>query len=183
MTDFSQIVLTGDQIEMLIAAARDAVQSDAVHEDDVLGWNELIYFLEAVRDEPLKFRPTGRQEALIRKVVARAKGTSRTPSRKNKRKARQERRMRTHKERRRFRKQIAESYNEARALQEQENAEAEAAFKALQERLEKQPKFRIMAADGSVLIAGVPLEMLQTDEGEPVTPDAFKPQLIVPGAE
>ncbi|MCZ2109394.1 MAG: DUF724 domain-containing protein [Dehalococcoidia bacterium] len=168
---------------MLIAAARDAVQSEEVHEDDILGWNQLIYFLEAVRDEPHKFRPTGKQAAGIRKVIARAKGTSQPQSRKNKRKARQERRMRTHKERRRFRKQIAESYNEARALQEQENAEMEAAFQELQERLEKQPKFRIMAADGSVLIAGVPLEMLQTEEGEPVTPEAFKPQLYVPGRD
>lgn len=164
LTRFAQLVLTDDQLDLVASALRDATNNPDITFEQSQEVDDLRYFFETARDEPSKFPVTGKMAGSIRTAVRRAKGAAQPQSRKNRRKARQERRMRTSKERRKFRAVIAKSYNEAVERMRQEDEEARIAHEEMVARLEAQPKFNVFAADGRVLLAGIPEEMIRPAE-------------------
>lgn len=174
---FAQLVLTDDQLDLVAGALADAAKQEELNDDDLQQLGVLQEFMELARDEPHRFPITGKQAGSIRTAVRRAKGAAQPQSRKNKRKARQEKRIRTSKERRKFRKQIAESYNAAMEVQRRENEEIEQLHREIEERVAAQPKYRLLAGDGTILMDGIPAEFIVSVDTE----ESLLPKVIVPG--
>jgi len=154
--------------------AEDFAELDEEAREAVL---DLKMFLETVLNNPTAFPPTGELARSIRKATALAKGTSKPPSRKNKRKARQEKRQGWNKQRRKLRAANVAAYNEAVKRTEADREEAEAAWAEQAERLAAEPKFDVFAQDGSILMGSVPESMIRP---VPVTEEASPPEIILP---
>jgi hypothetical protein len=190
---FVQLVLTEEHAQLAAEAlAREIETGEAQRADmEALGFSpqtedeaaeeaqlERVQLLLAdAAAHPEKYPPTGKSAATVRTVVRRAKGAAQ-PKPLNKRKQRQEKRTRTHKERRKYRRQIAESYNRSVAIYEAEAKEAEEYQAELAARVESQPKFRVVGADGQPVISGIPAEFIVNEETE----ENLLPKIILPGS-
>lgn len=173
-------------IDELLARPDEYVMDDEERHD----FERLAVFFGYLVEHPQEFPPTGRMAAKIKanlKPPKQPRTTSESTS--NARKRRQERRQGGSKRRRAEAREYATAYNEARARMEAELAEAEEAHAALLARLEGQAKFSIVAADGQVLLEGVPEEFIRDEDGEPAKfrtgrilhGDNEAPEIIVPG--
>lgn len=179
---FVQLLLTDEQAELVAAACLDAERTVIADEgeespaaEDAKQLGRLALLFQDAAERPAKYTPTGKLAATVRSVHRRAKGAAQ-PKPLNKRKQRQERRIRTAKERREMRRLFTQGYNEARERLEAERIEAESAQRELEERLEKQRKFKVVTADGDLIIAGVPAEFVVDEE----TGESLLPKVIVP---
>jgi hypothetical protein len=200
---FVQLLLTAEQAELVAAALRDteaAIREEGTNEEttsEEVANNERVgeaaravgrlslLFADAA-ENPSKYPPQGKLASTVRDITRRAKGAAQPEGRKNKRKARQERRIATAKERRRYRREMAEGFNKAREIMEQEAAEA-AEFQAeIEARISDQPKYNVVDAYGNLIVAGVPAEFVKTEEGESAFPAAHRVggpmDLLLPGS-
>lgn len=166
MDRICQVGLRQSHLTLIVNALEDSMNAEDFPDDDdtVAAWNDLRYFMERVLDNPGAFPPTGQLARSIKKGVAQVKGTSNTPSRKNKRKERQMKRQGWNKARRRMRAKNAAAYNEAVATYEAEKIEMDKAYEEQQAVLDAQPKFDVFTVTGERIISGVPESMIRPVE-------------------
>lgn len=175
-----EILLT-DELALKARLAIDSILADdnyVMEDEEEADFKRLAVFLGQVATHPESFRPQGKNATRVRSLVRKAKGAAQPQSRRNKRKARQEKRQGYAKWRRREQKALAEKFNAAREIYEQEAREAEEYHAEQIARLEKQPKYKVVSMDGRVIVDEIPAEFILKQDDEP----AF-PQLIVVGSE
>jgi hypothetical protein len=175
-----QLGLRQSHVELIINALQDSMDAEDFPDDDdtVKAWNDLKYFLIRASDNPSAFPPTGKLASSIKKGTAQIKGTSRTPSRTNKRKARQEKRQGWAKQRRKLRAANAKAYNEAVAIQEAEYAEMEAEYEKQKAIFDAEPKFDVYTPDGNRVMSGIPASMVKP--AETAEDDMPRAEIVLP---
>lgn len=167
---FVQVVLTDDQA-LLARAALDLILNDperyVMTDEERADYERLAVFLGHVAQNPSEFPVTGKMATSVRKAVRRIAGPAQPQSRRRKRSQGQQKRDR------KARRELVAAYNEAVARMEAERQEAEEAHRELLERIEPQPKYRVVSAGGEVILDGVPAEFIQPvdEDGPAITRD------------
>lgn len=181
MAKLVQLVLTDAMAELAAAALRDASNSEDVTVDESIILYDGSLLFQAASEEPTKFPLTGAKAAKLKRRVSRkphVKGNSgnTAASTRNKRKARQEKRAGWAKIRRKNRREMAEQYNKAVKIMEDERAEMEMNYAEQVAKLNDQPKFDVFGMDGSKVLGGVPESMIRPSEPAPEAP----PEIVLP---
>lgn len=183
---FVQTLLTDDQALIVTVALKAVIEDEnyVLSDDEQTNYQRLAVFFANVAQTPSAFAPKGELARTVKKIVRQAKGPAQPRSSNesvtNGRKVRQARRKATQIARRSNRREFNEAYNAAVAQIEAERLEAEAVNAELLAKLQNEPTFDVIGAEGQVILAGIPASMIvKTEDGAEEFLDP--PKIILPG--
>jgi hypothetical protein len=164
---FVQALLTDDQALLVTVAIKAVIDDDnyVLTEEEQTNYARLAVFFAELAKNPSRYAPKGELARTVKKIVRKSKASQTPPTGTNNsvmngRKLRQSKRRATHKARRAMRREFNESYNAAVESMEADRLEAEAANAELVAKLEAEPKFNVIGAEGQIILEGIPKSMI-----------------------